>query len=74
MLDRYGRTITYLRVSVTERCNLRCRYCMPAEGVANCPEELSRDYIIVPAFDPRVGPAVAQAVADAARRTGVARI
>ena len=38
------------------------------------PEELSRDYIIVPAFDPRVGPAVAQAVADAARRTGVARI
>lgn len=38
------------------------------------PEELSPDYIIVPAFDPRVGPAVAKAVADAARRTGVARI
>ena len=38
------------------------------------PQELSKDYIIVPAFDPRVGPAVAKAVAEAARRTGVARI
>ncbi len=38
------------------------------------PEELSPDYIIVPAFDPRVGPAVAQAVAEAARKSGVARI
>ena len=33
MQDRYGRSITYLRISVTELCNLRCRYCMPAEGV-----------------------------------------
>jgi cyclic pyranopterin phosphate synthase len=31
--DRYGRTIDYLRLSVTDRCNLRCRYCMPEEGV-----------------------------------------
>lgn len=38
------------------------------------PEELTKDYIIVPAFDPRVGPAVAKAVAKAARQTGVARI
>jgi malate dehydrogenase (oxaloacetate-decarboxylating) len=37
-------------------------------------EELSADYIIPAAFDPRVGPAVAKAVAEAARRTGVARI
>ena len=37
-------------------------------------EELSADYIIPKAFDPRVGPAVAKAVAEAARRTGVARI
>ena len=29
MLDQYGRKIDYLRVSVTDRCNLRCRYCMP---------------------------------------------
>ena len=37
-------------------------------------EELSPNYIIVPAFDPRVGPAVAKAVAEAAKKTGVARI
>ena len=34
MLDRFNRKITYLRVSVTDRCNLRCRYCMPEEGVS----------------------------------------
>lgn len=33
MRDEYGRDITYLRLSVTELCNLRCRYCMPEEGV-----------------------------------------
>jgi len=33
MLDRFNRTISYLRISVTDRCNLRCRYCMPEEGV-----------------------------------------
>lgn len=38
------------------------------------PEELSADYIIPAAFDKRVGPAVAKAVAEAARRSGVARI
>jgi len=47
-----------------------------AEALANLisPEELSEDYIIPEAFDPRVGKAVAAAVAEAARRTGVARI
>jgi len=35
MEDRYGRQIDYLRISVTDRCNLRCIYCMPAEGVAD---------------------------------------
>ncbi len=34
MKDGHGRTINYLRLSITDRCNLRCRYCMPAEGVA----------------------------------------
>lgn len=33
MLDQYGRSISYLRLSVTELCNLRCRYCMPEDGV-----------------------------------------
>ena len=33
MIDNYGRTIDYMRISVTELCNLRCRYCMPEEGI-----------------------------------------
>lgn len=33
MLDPFNRRINYLRISVTDRCNLRCRYCMPEEGV-----------------------------------------
>jgi len=33
MTDNFGRKITYLRISVTDKCNLRCRYCMPAEGI-----------------------------------------
>jgi GTP 3',8-cyclase len=33
MLDPYNRKINYMRISVTDRCNLRCRYCMPEEGV-----------------------------------------
>lgn len=34
LIDRHGRHINYLRLSVTDRCNLRCRYCMPAEGLS----------------------------------------
>lgn len=34
--DRFGRTINYLRISVTDRCNLRCRYCMP-KGIEQLP-------------------------------------
>ena len=37
MMDQYGRTIDYLRLSVTDLCNYRCRYCMPAEGVEKGP-------------------------------------
>ncbi len=33
MLDRYNREISYLRISVTDRCNLRCYYCMPSDGI-----------------------------------------
>lgn len=33
MFDRFDRNINYLRISVTDRCNLRCTYCMPVEGV-----------------------------------------
>lgn len=41
MKDQYRRTIDYLRVSVTDRCNLRCTYCMPPEGIQPvCQEEI----------------------------------
>ncbi|MDD3011828.1 MAG: radical SAM protein [Bacteroidales bacterium] len=39
MFDRYNRQITYLRISVTDRCNLCCVYCMPEEGVETIPHE-----------------------------------
>ena len=48
MIDKLGRDITYLRISVTDKCNLRCRYCMPEDGV--CKKEhtdmLTEDEII----------------------------
>ena len=37
MLDGFCRTIDYIRISVTDRCNLRCRYCMPPEGITCLP-------------------------------------
>ncbi len=48
MYDRFDRKIDYLRISVTDRCNLRCVYCMPQEGVEFIPIEqiLSFDEII----------------------------
>ena len=48
LLDRFGRTGRDLRVSVTDRCNLRCTYCMPAEGLdwLPKPEMLTDDEIV----------------------------
>ena len=48
MLDSFGRDITYTRVSVTELCNLRCRYCMPEDGVCKKKHEemLTEDEMI----------------------------
>ncbi|MGL6235037.1 MAG: GTP 3',8-cyclase MoaA [Segniliparus sp.] len=39
MLDRFGRAATDLRVSLTDRCNLRCTYCMPEEGMSWLPDD-----------------------------------
>ena len=36
MVDSYARAITYLRISITDRCNYRCRYCMPDGGIEKC--------------------------------------
>ncbi len=48
MKDKYGRSIDYLRISVTDRCNLRCTYCMPEDGVESFSHSdiLSYDEII----------------------------
>ena len=42
MKDGYGREITYLRISITDKCNLRCGYCMPEEGI----KHLSHDDVL----------------------------
>ncbi len=39
LIDSYGRTVDYLRVSVTERCNFRCQYCMPEKPFSWVPKE-----------------------------------
>jgi len=38
MQDTYNRTIDYMRISINDRCNLRCRYCMP-DGISLVPME-----------------------------------
>src|SRR5574340_194912 len=62
MLDKFNRQINYLRISVTDRCNLRCVYCMPREGLEWQPREnqLSVDEIA--------------RVVEAAARGGVKRV
>ncbi len=39
LVDNHGRPITYLRLAITDRCNLRCRYCRPEEGIPFVPHE-----------------------------------
>src|SRR5262245_50422258 len=39
LVDRFGRMATDLRVSLTDRCNLRCSYCMPEEGLVWLPKD-----------------------------------
>jgi cyclic pyranopterin phosphate synthase len=62
MFDRFDRPITYLRISVTDKCNLRCRYCMPPEGV---PVRRHDDFL---SFEQIT------AVSQAAARLGVTKI
>jgi len=48
LTDPFGRNITYLRISLTDRCNMRCVYCMPADGIrwTPTPDLLSDDQIL----------------------------
>ena len=39
LFDNHGRPINYLRLAVTDRCNLRCFYCMPEEGIHYLPKK-----------------------------------
>lgn len=65
-LDPFGRAVTYLRISLTDRCNLRCVYCMPKEGLQWQPhaDQLSVDEII------RVVETAAQGEVKRVRLTG----
>ena len=44
LIDNHGRTINYLRLAITDRCNLRCSYCMPEEGVDNISHDETMSY------------------------------
>lgn len=54
MRDSFGRKINYLRVSLTDRCNLRCKYCMPEDGIDKCEHHeilsLEETYDIIESF------------------------
>ncbi len=48
MIDSFGRNINYLRISVTDLCNLRCKYCMPEDGIdKKCHSEILREEEII---------------------------
>ena len=65
MFDAYGRNIHYLRLSVTDLCNLRCRYCMP-DGV----EKLEREAVLTYEEFLRLAALFAQCGIDTVRITG----
>src|SRR3954452_13597489 len=83
LADGFGRVATDLRVSLTDRCNLRCSYCMPAEGLDWLPDDsvLTDDEVVrlVPIGGERLGirevrftggePLVRRGLVDIVRRT-----
>src|SRR5688500_3765388 len=54
--DAFGRRIEYLRISVTDRCNFRCLYCMPKEGLAWLPKPDILSYEEIAAIVSQVAP------------------
>ena len=66
LIDTYGRRINYLRLSVTDRCNLRCSYCMPEEGV----EKLSHTQVLSYADLLRISAQAVAAGIEKIRMTG----
>lgn len=58
MIDQYNRQINYLRLSVTDLCNLKCKYCMPSEGIdKKCHSEILRieDYLKIVQESAKIG-------------------
>ena len=56
MLDQYGRSIEYLRISVTDRCNFRCVYCMPEKGLDWLPKPQILSYEEITAVVQQLAP------------------
>src|SRR5215217_4834925 len=54
--DQFGRSIEYLRISVTDRCNFRCVYCMPAEGLTWLPKQDILSYEEIAAIVEQLAP------------------
>src|SRR5688572_157625 len=54
--DQFGRSIEYLRISVTDRCNFRCLYCMPAEGLPWLPKDRILSYEEIAAIVRQLAP------------------
>src|SRR5881275_1671060 len=54
--DQFGRTIEYLRISVTDRCNFRCVYCMPLEGLPWLPKAEILSYEEITAIVAQLAP------------------
>src|SRR3954451_14759268 len=63
LVDRFGRVARDLRISITEKCSLRCTYCMPAEGLPSIPRD-----------DLLSAEEIARVVAIAAPHLGVRRV
>ena len=66
LVDPWGRRIHYVRLSLTDRCNFRCQYCMPKEGVVWKP----RDELLTFEELSRVGMVLSQLGVDKIRLTG----
>ena len=50
LIDSYDRVVDYIRISVTERCNFRCNYCMPEKSFSWVPKENLRTFDVLVEF------------------------
>ena len=74
MLDACGRKIDYLRISITDRCNLRCVYCMPENGVSSISHDSLLRYEEIVRLVRLMQPLGVQKVHHGRRTDGTARM